>query len=461
MANPPPIKITALPSGKQPPAFVKFVNTWSKKYPGLKQWAPQILAYAKEVHIDPVYFASVILTESGANAKVPPSSAGALGIGQIMPLHIGESVPWDTTGRTKVTAADLNNPVFNLRFSAYHLKNDVGNYGYQGAYSRYNPGWTPSSGGIDPLTRIPHGYLPGVSSPGTSGAAGVGTPTGAAANPPKDPWVVITPKGVLKTVNSVTAPRNAVTDATGQAYTLSQFNSVGRGLDSLYLAWTGARANPKTVAQYIKSPVSDYEIQLRLSDPKQNPRLYKSPIWLTHAPDYESVYKGVYGNDAKPPLDLVRYAVVHNLSQAGFQQKLRDLPNYNTSEEYKGAAAQFNSGYQQIYGAPDAVGQQAIDKAVRQGWNADQWMQYLRAQPQYTSSGEFKANVYSLFGKLSLIPGAQTTGTSDQPAPTSAPASATAPPPPPVTSSSPIAPPTQHPTKPPAPFGPFPAVANG
>lgn len=439
MANPPPIKITALPSGKQPPAFVKFVNQWSKKYPGLKQWAAQILTYAKEAHIDPVYFASVILTESGAqqtnpDGTVKTSKAGALGIGQIMPLHIGQPVSWDTTGRTKVTEADLKNPVFNLRWSAHYLATQVGNYGYQGAYSQgYNPGWTPAAGGIDPLSRIPHGYLPGISTPGTSGAAGTGTPTGPAATPPKDPWVVITPKGVLRTVSSVTAPRNAVTDATGQAYTLSQFNGVGRGLDSLYLAWTGARANPKTVAQYIKNPVSDYEIQQRLSDPKQNPRLYKSPIWLTHAPDYESVYKGVYGNDAKPPTDLLRYAVVHNLSQAGFQQKLRDLPNYTTSEEYKGAAAQFGSGYQQIYGAPDAVGQTAIDKAVRQGWNADQWMQYLRAQPQYTSSGEFKSNVYNLFSRLSLIPGAQTTGTSDHPAPAPPPAPTPAPAAPAVT----------------------------
>src|SRR4051812_10928486 len=129
MTPPPVVKIPPPPpSGRQPPAYVKFVNKWTGKYPGLKQWAPQILQYAKEVHIDPVYFASVILTESGADQNTPNSKAGAIGLGQIMPLHIGEAVPWDANSR--VTAADLANPVFNLRWSAHYLATAVGNYGY-------------------------------------------------------------------------------------------------------------------------------------------------------------------------------------------------------------------------------------------------------------------------------------------------------------------------------------------
>ena len=432
MTPPPVVKIGPPPTtGRQPPAFIKFVNTWGKKYPGLRQWAPQILTYAKEVHIDPVYFASVILTESGANANAPASSKGAIGIAQVMPLHIGESVPWDPTGRTKVTATDLQNPVFALRYAAYHLRNDIGNYGYQGAYSQgYNPGWTPQAGGVDPLSRIPKGYLPGVSTPGTAGAPGSGVPTGPAANPSKDPWVVVTSKGGLKTVTSPSAPKNAITDATGAAYTLSQYQRVAAGLDSIYLAYTGQRATPKAIQQYIKNPVSDYQIQQALSDPGRNPRFYKSPIWLTHAPSYESVYKGIFGNDANPnskqAKQWITYGVVHNLDQTAFQQFLRDQPNYNSSEEYKGNAAQFQAGYQQIYGTPDATGQAHIDMAVRKGWNGDQWMQYLRSQPEYTSSGEFQKNVYSLFNRLGFQAGGaaptSTGGTSFGPmAPTPAP----------------------------------------
>lgn len=414
LGAPPPPPVTK--KSAQPPAFIAFVNKWSKKYPGLKQWAPQILQYAKEVNIDPVYFASVILTESGANQNIPNSKAGAIGIAQIMPLHIGESVDWDPSGRTKVTAQDLKNPVFALRYAAYHLRHDIGNYGYAGAYSQgYNPGWTPASGGTDPLSRIPKGYLPGVSTPGVSGAPGAGQPTGPAATPSKDPWVVVTSKGILKTVQAPTAPKNAVTDATGAAYTLSEWQRVQSGLDSIYLAYTGVRASAKAVAGYIKNPVSDYQIQQRLSNPSNNPRFYKSPIWLTHAPSYEAVYKGIFGNDANPNSKQARqwitYGVTHNLDQTAFQQYLRDQPNYSSSEEYKGNAAQFRAGYEQIYGTPDATGEQHIDLAVRKGWNGDQWLQYLRSQPEYTASGEFQKNVYDLFNRLGFIPGAPAPGT--------------------------------------------------
>ena len=404
MTPPPVIKIGPPPAtGRQPPAYTAFVNKWSKRYPGLKQWAPQILQYAKEVHIDPVYFASVILTESGANANAPSSSKGAIGIGQIMPLHIGDPVPWDANAR--VTMADLKNPVFNLRFAAHYLAQAVGNYGYQNAYSNgYNPGWTPAAGGVDPLARIPKGYLPGVSTPGTSGAPGAGTPTGPAANPVKDPWVVITSKGVVKFSTSPNAPKNVLTDASGNAITRSAYTQVANGLDSIYLAYTGQRANAKAVAQYIKAPVSDYQIQQRLSNPQFNPRFYKSPVWLTHAPSYEAAYKGIFGNDADPKSkqakQWITYGVVHNLDQTAFEQYLRDQPSYNTSEEYKANAAQFQAGYEQIYGTPDAIGKQHIDLAVRKGWNGDQWMQYLRSQPEYTASGEFQKNIYDLFNRL-------------------------------------------------------------
>lgn len=415
MAKPPPKFVIPPAQAKTQHAFTAFVNKYAKDYPGLKEWAPQILQYAAENHVDPLYYASVLMTESRVNAATGDSSAGAIGIGQVMPSHVGEYVPWDQTRTTRVTAADLRNPVFNLRFAAYLLGQAVGNYGYQGAYTQgYNPGFTPTQGQPDPLTRLPNNYLAGVTSPGTSGAAGAGTSTGATATTTAtDKWVVVTPKGVVKVVAASTPPKNAVKDATGQAYNLSNWQQVQNSLDTIYLAYTGRRATAKSVAAYIKQPVSDYQLQIHLSDPTKNALFYKSPIWQTHAPEYEAVYKSIYGNDANASTPEARqaitYAVVHNLSGSAFQQTLRDRPDYSTSEEYKGAAAQFRSGYENIYGTPDATGEQKIDQAVRQGLNGDQWAQYLRSQPEYTGSGEFKRNVYSLFGNLGLVPqGAQT-----------------------------------------------------
>lgn len=431
MAKPPQKFVIPPATSAQNHAFNAFVTANAAKFPGLKAWAPQILKYAAENHVDPLYFASVLMTESHVNAQSPDSTAGAIGIGQIMPSHIGEYVPWDKTQTTRVTAADLRDPAFNLRFSAYLLGQAVGNYGYQGAYTQgYNPGFAPTPQQPDPLSRLPKDYLPGVTSPGTSGAAGAGTGTGAVASTTsQDDWVVITPKGGLAVVPAAAPPKNVVKDASGQAYNLSNWQTVKRGLDTIYLAYTGRQASPRQVAQFIYNPISDYQIQQNLSDPHKNPSFYKSPIWQTHAPEYEAVYKSIYGNDANPNTpaakQAITYAVVHNLSGSAFQQTLRDRADYNTSEEYKGAAAQFRSAYENIYGTPDATGEQKIDTAVRQGLNGDQWTQYLRSQPEYTSSGEFQRNTLALLSSMGLgtppaAPGFNPPAATATPAPLSA-----------------------------------------
>jgi hypothetical protein len=82
------------------------------------------------------------------------------------------------------------------------------------------------------------------------------------------------------------------------------------------------------------------------------------------------------------------------------RSELRKLPQYEQSEEFKANTAQFRSGYQQIYGTPDAAGEQKITEAARAGWNGDQWMKFLRNQPEYKTSGEFQRNVYSLMANL-------------------------------------------------------------
>jgi hypothetical protein len=47
------------------------------------------------------------------------------------------------------------------------------------------------------------------------------------------------------------------------------------------------------------------------------------------------------------------------------RSELRKLPQYEQSEEFKANTAQFRSGYQQIYGTPDAAGEQKITEAAR------------------------------------------------------------------------------------------------
>jgi hypothetical protein len=408
----PPKFVIPPAASKTQKAFAAFVNKYQAKFPGLRQWAPQIVQYAAENHVDPIYFASVLMTESRADAQTPDSSAGAVGIGQLMPsTFVGQYVPWDKTQSTRVTAQDLRNPVFNLRLSAWYLGQAVGNYGYQGAYTQgYNPGFTPTPQQPDPISRIPPKYLPGVSTPGTTGAPGAGTPTGpAATTTASDKWVTVSPAGRIQVVAAATPPKNAVKDATGQAYNLSNWQTVQNQLDTIYLAYTGRRAPATAVATFIKNPVSTYQLQIQLSDPGKNKAFYQSPIWQTHAPEYEAIYKNIFGNNADTTTpgakQALTYAIVHNLSQTAFEQTLRDRPDYIHSEEFKAASASFSSIYSSIYGTPDANGQAAIAKAVKQGMSGDQFAHYLRAQPEYTGSGEFRRNVYSLFSSMALIPG--------------------------------------------------------
>lgn len=412
--GPPPTSGASTSIGRQVQAmFAKHGPNWNKQ--GYTQF---VLKWASVYKVDPRYLASLLLTENPSGNPSVINPKGAVGLAQIVDQSVNPSTNpdaiWD--GPAVLTTQWKQNPNNAIKYAAWRLAGEINQYGsLDNAYSQgYNPGYR----GAPPSRFLPKGVAV-TSGPGTQATpaegAGVSVAGTQARHALTDPWVVVTSKGVLKTVKAATAPQNTVRDATGAPYTLSQFTQVRNGLDSIYMAYTGQRASANAVAQYIKNPVSDYQIQQQLSNPSLNPRFYKSPIWLTHAPSYESVYKGIYGNDAnvnsKQARQIITYGVTHNLDQTAFQQYLRDQPNYSSSEEYKGNAAQFRAGYESIYGTPDAAGEQNIDLAVRKGWNGDQWMQYLRSQPEYTASGEFQQNVYNLFSKLGFIKGAPTQAT--------------------------------------------------
>ncbi len=163
--------------------------------------------------------------------------------------------------------------------------------------------------------------------------------------------------------------------------------------------------------------ISTYQIKQELGNPAINKSFYRSPVWQTLAPAREFEYKQVMGQDADTSTPAARQwltqAIIHNWDSNAFAQKLRDSPQYATSGEYKAQAAQYLSSYQRIYGVPQpnspvqAVVSSAVDQAVRKGWNADQWDQYLRAQPAYQSSPEFKAQNINLAARMGLIPNEQ------------------------------------------------------
>ncbi len=371
--KPPTFKIPPAPAKKGVTSTRSVYERYIGAHSGLKQWSQQIWNAATSWGLDPVYFASLINFESGGNNRNgQPNSAGAIGLGQVEP---GKYVPW--LGRT-VTAADLANPVTNLGVSAWYFHQGYQKYGnYSDAYTKYyNPGYGPKGNGYagPVFTDVPKGYV----------VAGGSTSPEQKAN-----------------TAAATAQAKAAQPALQQS-AASQF------LDPIYLAYAGRRATGQEVRNYVSDPVSAYQLQLELSQPSNNPRIFKSPIWLTHAPAYEAMYKSMYGQNAKIDKNTLLYGIVHNLDATAFQQALRDgkIPGqapYTGSEEFKGNLADATSVYAQIYGKPDPKATTFLKSAVLGGWNQAQLESYLRSQPEYRSSGEYKTRALSLSAQMGLI----------------------------------------------------------
>jgi hypothetical protein len=406
-SKPPVFKIPPAPAKTKGSAWQQFVNYWSAHgYPALKRNAPDIQSAAQAANIDPVWFAGLLLIESGANYNAKDSSAGAIGIGQVMPSHIGQPVPWDST--KTVTAADLRSPGFNLRYSAYFAATQVGKYGYAGAYQQgYNPGYTGNK--VDPqglgpnhfVTKWNPKYVVAAGPTTPPGPAGPQVPGGTAPVSPdvKDPYVVFGKGGVSYVNSQAGVPKNSL-NWFGLPMTRSQFLQYWNQLDNTYLAYSGKRATPSQVAQTIHNGWSTTQVQMQLAD---RPGFATSPVWKQNAPSYTAAWQAIYGPGSKPDPKALRYAIVHNLDATAFQSTLRNRADYEKSQEFKQKAAALSGTYTQIYGVPDENGNHVVNQAAKNGYDTNQFANYLRAQPQYTSSDEFKSNAMGWAKSMGLL----------------------------------------------------------
>lgn len=427
-----------------PPSQKAALASIAKQYPVVGQWIRSGLVEnaAKAWGADPVEVAAVLAWEGG-HADATPNAAGAVGPAQIVDRAVNKQLNPNAYASfvaqygADITPQKAADPVFSIEYLAWRLAGSRNQYGsLDDWYSHnYNPGFTGDARGQGPQAVYKTSGVPTYQAtiPQTPTQQAAGTATSQQARQGIEyPWAVVGKNGGLSFVRSVAPPKGTVHDALGLPVTEQTWATTQNALDNVYMPWTGVRATPTQVAAYIRNPISNYQLQQNLSDPKQNPRIFKSPIWLTHAPEYEAVYKSIYGNDAVPPRRTTLYAVVHNLSETGYQQFLRNQPGYEQSEEFQANKATFRTGYESIYGEPDAAGEQKIAEAARQGMNADQWMQYLRSQPEYTASGEFQRNIYDLFSRMGLTPAppGQTVAPTALQAPTTAAAVPTIPTPP-------------------------------
>jgi hypothetical protein len=398
MAPNPIVKI-APPAPKTGTSQRAVFDAYVNKHPALKQWAQGIYRNALNYGIDPLYFASLINTESKGNPN-EVSSAGAIGLGQIMPLHVGEAVPW--APGTTVTLQDLKTPAFNLRYSAYYFGQKLSAAGgnYDQAY-RGQGGY--NQGGPQIFQDVPKTYVPTTTAKSPTDTAVASVESATAKRALTDPWVVVQ-GGKLKFVNSDAPPQGTIKQY-GIPVTRSTFLSQYQSISDDYLAWTGKRPSYTQAAHLIATGKSQFQLRQDLA---QTPGFVNSPVWKQNAPGYVAVWHSVYGQNSTPDQAAIRNAVANNLGSGAFQDVLRQRPDYNTSNEYKAAYAANENVYRQIYGQPSPADAPTIDMAVKNGYDANTFAAYLRKQPQWKSSAEAQQLYYGLANRLGLIQGNQT-----------------------------------------------------
>lgn len=419
---PPPPPATTKAKGS---SYQQFVNYWSTHgYQSLKANAPDIQAAANAAHVDPIYFASLLLLESGANYKTGNSSKGAIGIGQLEPgTFVGQPVPWDST-RT-ITLQDLKDPTTNLRLAAYHVGSLVGKYGYAGAYTQgYNPGYAGDA--ADPKVLGPQAfiqkwsgqYVPSTPSTAPPSPVGQQVPGGtapAANDVTYDRWAVLGTDGKVKFVkitNAATPPKN-VLHYGPTPLTQSQFLSTWKqNYQDTFFSYTGRQASGKEIASILSNAPSLYTLANTLATTKS---FTTSPTYKAHAPGIIAIAKQDYGEDWKVDKSLVAKAISQNWDQATLEENLKQRPEYFQGPAFKTTLAQMDNTYQQIYGSStDPATQQVLDHVAREGWSTDQFAAWLRTQPQYKNSQEFKTKATSFAQQLGLITGNQVTLTAQQ-----------------------------------------------
>ena len=384
----------------------------------MRPFADAIWKWAGTYGVDKVVAASLFWRESFAAAKAQgkdpatiTSPAGAVGIGQIMPLHVGEKTPWGHT----ITSSDLSNPQFNIRWSMYFFSQQEAKYGSpDAAYAKgYNPGYT----GPALTSLLPKGYVPRSGlSPTDKGT--VTAETTAAADAAKaqvfDKWATIDKQGHIKFVNiadPTQPPKNALTYG-GSPLTQSSFNQVWKQTYSdTFAAYTGRAATGTEIKQILQNAPSTYALANQLANGKD---FQKSPVWKQHAPGLVEFARGILGENWKPSGGIIRKAIAQNWDQATFQAHIRQLPAYTKGPEFQTNLAHNQAAFEQIYGRADPHVMALLKDKTLAGWTPDELQSWLRSQPGYVHTTEYQAKSTSFLSAMGLITGAVPTLTGDQ-----------------------------------------------
>lgn len=383
MAKPPPFVVPPAPQ-KGSKNQQKAINYILSRYPGLRQWMPTIRQASNRWGIDVVYVLSVLSIEAGSgNPNARNQGSGATGLAQMWDQHVNKgnnrqqynSFIAEYGDRMKGGKDQARNPVWAINYMAWRLTGGIRTYG--NIDDAYHKGYNPNQPQVaDPSSRFPAWYQ------------------GQAKAPPS-------PQDTAGRSQDTSQARQQLAGKNpylqGYAFTQAWHGTI----DPIYEAYAGRGATKAEAAEAIKNGWSAYHIQVQLSQKKS---FINSPVWKSNAPGYQAIYRSIYGN-VRPPNLLVGYAIVHNLGSS-FADVLRQGKGYVKSQEFKGNATSMANVYRKIFGEPDLHGLNVIDRVTAAGWSADQFADYLRKQPDYTKSNEFRqagGRFASIFGNVTTL----------------------------------------------------------
>ena len=381
--------------------FRQYINA----HPNLKPYAQGIYRSALDYGVDPVYFAALVNHEnpSGDPSATHKNDNGSTdyGLVQINSVHIGESVPW-APGR-RITEADLRNPGFNLKWAAYYFAQGLADngYDYNAAYTNhYNPGYT----GASPFAGVGKNYVPTTTTKSPTDTAQTAAETAAAKTSLFDKWAVLGADGRVKFVkiNDPAAPPKNVLKYGPTPLTQSQFVQTWKqNYQDTFFSYTGRQASGKEIASILSNAPSLYTLANTLAKTKS---FTSSPTYKAHAPGIVAIAKQAYGESWKVDRAFVAKAIAENWDQATLEQNIRSRPEYFQGPRFKDDVAKLSNVYQSIYGQTDDPGTKSVvDHVARDGWTQDQFAAWLRTQPDYRSSQEFKTKAISFAQQLGLI----------------------------------------------------------
>lgn len=199
-----------------------------------------------------------------------------------------------------------------------------------------------------------------------------------------------------------TAPANAVMYA-GQPLThnlLSQFwNST---YQNDFEQYTGRQPTAAEVLNIIESGKTPYALR---SEWAQQPGFVNSPVYKASGPGLALASKQILGAPAPKP--LIAQAIAQNWDTNTFEAHLRTLPSYQQGPEFQQNHGQLLGVYKSIYGAPDQTAAESIKQHALNGWTGTTFGTYLRQQPQYKTSPEYRESVLNFLDGMGLTMGSR------------------------------------------------------